>query len=854
MAINKITDKPIVSSVSAAANILITQEVTADGQTVEDVRRATLAQLADSMGMASRSAIAPEYNALTFPVSVGQPCWHEGTLYRAKQAIPSAESWTAAHWKSTMMVDEIADLESALDDMQAADGLAIGKVLSPKTISSGKVIDWKFISNGGGIDSDETKLVHYYFPDLSDGGYSGHSALVVTPEKTLVMDCGPTTDWVDIKAYYDKLYAAGVFTNIDYIVLSHYHYDHYQNMKSILQTYPHVGCKVLLPMRLTGYRSDAADFDTTINGIISKIEAENCEWEIIDEITTIDLDEDGLVSMELFNSTPEDYAVYSALNSDYNNYSMVALIRHGSVYTMFPGDIQIDAQNQIMATRELPRLFLYSIHHHGIESEDNHAYLMRINPEYNVIMTSHNRMLVSAKQSSAGNFLTGKIGSTAYSAYHYVTWKNGGSLVDGIDAYRVGWYYCYQNYYVDNSYDGGDYNGTVEKPFTDINEALSFIEQKSNLHYRIYVKATSTRYQMLWIRDFNYPIEIIGQKVDGDCPTINGCYIRSCKGVSLQNLNFDSPGQESSWTTDLTELQVWSSDVTVMGCIFDGVNCPSGSDICGVILREATMYLTSGTIFRNLTTGITTDRYAGVTSNAITFTNVGTCYYCYVMDLAIRGIDKLTNVTKWIKATTGRTFAPDIPYGCYKTQHLALIDPQVVSKPFYVDSENPVCIIQGGYVRALDAPLVNGKILGISAKDDASESSQRTTTNSNGTTISNTSYNGSVTITQSAAPQTSSVTDYRNGYITIGVANMRPGKQYRFQADAEVTESLLSSNSVRVMPQGKTSGQASTDITDGKIDCIITYQQDSSHPTFSFIELHLGGKSMVLSNITITPT
>ena len=66
----------------------------------------------------SRDATAPEYDALTFPVSAGKSCWHEGTLYRAKQAIPSSESWTAAHWEAAPSVmGQVADLKSAIDEI-----------------------------------------------------------------------------------------------------------------------------------------------------------------------------------------------------------------------------------------------------------------------------------------------------------------------------------------------------------------------------------------------------------------------------------------------------------------------------------------------------------------------------------------------------------------------------------------------------------------------------------------------------------------------------------------------------------------------------------------------------------------
>ena len=66
-----------------------------------------------------RAAIAPNYADLTFPVKKGTFCWYSGTLYTAKQDIDTSESWTASHWVSSPLANELAgrvgDLKSATD-------------------------------------------------------------------------------------------------------------------------------------------------------------------------------------------------------------------------------------------------------------------------------------------------------------------------------------------------------------------------------------------------------------------------------------------------------------------------------------------------------------------------------------------------------------------------------------------------------------------------------------------------------------------------------------------------------------------------------------------------------------------
>lgn len=40
----------------------------------------------------------PDYSDMTFPVTKGDKCMHEGTYYTAKQAIPTSEDWDPDHW------------------------------------------------------------------------------------------------------------------------------------------------------------------------------------------------------------------------------------------------------------------------------------------------------------------------------------------------------------------------------------------------------------------------------------------------------------------------------------------------------------------------------------------------------------------------------------------------------------------------------------------------------------------------------------------------------------------------------------------------------------------------------------
>lgn len=84
-----LTDKPQINGVTLAGN-----------------------KLGSALGLADLDAIAPDYPDLTFPVSAGQLCIHDGGLYEANDDISTSEEWTASHWTNVTVAAVLAALVS----------------------------------------------------------------------------------------------------------------------------------------------------------------------------------------------------------------------------------------------------------------------------------------------------------------------------------------------------------------------------------------------------------------------------------------------------------------------------------------------------------------------------------------------------------------------------------------------------------------------------------------------------------------------------------------------------------------------------------------------------------------------
>lgn len=164
------------------------------------------------------AAIAPDYADLTFPVKKGTFCWHSGTLYTAKQDIDTSESWTASHWVSSPLANELSwridGVKSALVQTNDNIGGEFGGWVVGHVTSNGFTTDSKYgmsnvihapagsklIVDGGGYyfnvfaltkvgDSGVTTSDYAYSSTLVSGYLSNPVDMVIENETYLIIDC-----------------------------------------------------------------------------------------------------------------------------------------------------------------------------------------------------------------------------------------------------------------------------------------------------------------------------------------------------------------------------------------------------------------------------------------------------------------------------------------------------------------------------------------------------------------------------------------------------------------------------------------------------------------------------------------
>ena len=97
-------------------------------------------------------AIAQTYSSSAL-YAKGAYAWYDGVLYRCTTAITTAESWTAAHWTAAVLGDDVADLKSAILQMQ--DGFLVFDLISGSYVkTNGEIAEYAGWSRTDYIDCE----------------------------------------------------------------------------------------------------------------------------------------------------------------------------------------------------------------------------------------------------------------------------------------------------------------------------------------------------------------------------------------------------------------------------------------------------------------------------------------------------------------------------------------------------------------------------------------------------------------------------------------------------------------------------------------------------------------------------
>lgn len=260
---------------------------------------------------------------------------------------------------------------------------------------------------------------------------------------------------------------------LDFVLITHYHGDHYGNLERLLKDTAVSVKKVLLP-RTTSQPDLAASVTSAQTTCIKWCTDNNVAYEIADNQV---FDFYG-ATVKIFNASADDYAYYENLNDkEYNDYSVCMLLSFMGRTALFTGDTQKAAKEKIVTDCIVTKpVDLFKMAHHA-NGPHVSQFARRLSPKYVVVTQTQRMSSISASWSSLSYYQS--LGAYA----HVVGWQSedlvysmsmlGVSMVsNGICAMDTrGWEAI--DIFVDASVPRGAFcDGSKEHPYNDLQDAF----------------------------------------------------------------------------------------------------------------------------------------------------------------------------------------------------------------------------------------------------------------------------------------------------------------------------------------------------------------------------------------------
>lgn len=236
-------------------------------------------------------------------------------------------------------------------------------VLNDRFFKIDGIPTWDDLYQGAGLSSSVTAVegdVTVHFIDVGQGDCE----LIKTRNKAVLIDCGEKEYYADVISY---IKSQGIEL-IDYVIVTHPHSDHAGGMSYILDEFD-IGT-VIMPK----IQESVIPTTSTYIRLLKSIDNNNITVEYADTGKEYAIDD---IKMTVL-SPVKDY-------DDLNNYSVAVKLVHGENSFLFTGDIEKEAENDIMEKNYDISADVLKIAHHGSSTSSQKKFINAVSPHYAVI-------------------------------------------------------------------------------------------------------------------------------------------------------------------------------------------------------------------------------------------------------------------------------------------------------------------------------------------------------------------------------------------------------------------------------------------------------------------------------------
>ena len=192
----------------------------------------------------------------------------------------------------------------------------------------------------------------------------GDSELIVTKDKAVLIDSGER-EYSGTVIQYIK--ALGI-EKLDYIICTHPHSDHIGGMYAIIED---VGADTVIMPKVS---DELVPTTSAFSRLLDSIESTGAAVKYAQAGSMLTLAEGSYIELL---SPVNDY-------EDLNNYSIACRFIHGANAFLFTGDIEKDAESDILDSGADVRADVIKVPHHGSHTSSSYDFVKAVSPDYAV--------------------------------------------------------------------------------------------------------------------------------------------------------------------------------------------------------------------------------------------------------------------------------------------------------------------------------------------------------------------------------------------------------------------------------------------------------------------------------------
>ena len=453
-----------------------------------------------------------------------------------------------------------------------------------------------------GLDYINRKLeeVDYIFPNNFDDVLSGDISIIKAYGKNIVID----THRVGAKEQVYQMLDDNNVEHIDYLIISHYHDDHTGNVVNLINDgYVDSDTIVYLPA-YCNLIENRPTILSIYNEIIHALNDSNISYTVPNENDYFTIGDSFKVTFyncdeNVFNESGWD---------DYNNMSMVCLVEHKSVKSLYSGDCGASSLIRMVENKFVDnKVNLYKIEHHGINTYNSTRELLEvILPDYAVQISTvkdskRNNYTLSSTIQALKNYNT-KVFSSHKNFDNYIVFKSYNNVMvntSGIQNEAISNPLTTYQIYVDSSTTNDIQDGSQTNPYIDLPLAVAEAKNKNFGDIEIYLadgeycnkhetarknRTTLANCVIKIIGNSEHPENIIlneGFMIYNSSLSIDGCtiYCDNMHGISSNNsiVNINNCVITTYDTSHITNNAIYANNnsfINVSNCTLS--NCVNG--------------------------------------------------------------------------------------------------------------------------------------------------------------------------------------------------------------------------------------------------------------------------------------